>query len=460
MAAGYRGTVHFSSSDPLASLPADYTFTATDAGVHTFSVSLMTSGPQSIAVTDVGSQITVTLLSGITVATPQGYELQTTGFTSPVTAGTPENFTRLGARLQRQSRDRLHRHGPVHQFRPASRLAGELYLHGRRRRGHTFTATLKTAGLQSITATDTASCLAAADSGIQVQPAAASALVVSGYPSPVTANTSQTFLVTAYDTYGNVATGYTGTVHFTSTDPLAALPANYTYTSTDAGSHFFSATFQTIDVQSSDTVYIAENNPSIYFLQGNVYNDLNGNNQFATNDPPIAGATVQLYKSDGTTLLGTTTTDANGQYLFDQANVAGGQLQAGIYDLVETPPAGYLPEGVQSQLGLRPVVGPDHAVDPGHAAQPFGAQPQSQLSGAGEYGTVEVNNSPIAAYIGLLNLKLYESGSLAAAVSADCVALPRGRELGQHLQRHGAAGGHRAGPQRRPDRLADRPFRQ
>src|SRR5262249_45386431 len=33
---GYTGMVHFSSSDPQAQLPADYTFTAADNGVHTF----------------------------------------------------------------------------------------------------------------------------------------------------------------------------------------------------------------------------------------------------------------------------------------------------------------------------------------------------------------------------------------------------------------------------------------
>jgi hypothetical protein len=38
--------------------------------------------------------------------------------------------------------------------------------------------------------------------------------------------------VTAYDTYGNVATGYVGTVYFTSaTDPTATLPVAYTFTS-------------------------------------------------------------------------------------------------------------------------------------------------------------------------------------------------------------------------------------
>ena len=33
---GYTGTVHFSTNAPSATLPADYTFTVADAGVHTF----------------------------------------------------------------------------------------------------------------------------------------------------------------------------------------------------------------------------------------------------------------------------------------------------------------------------------------------------------------------------------------------------------------------------------------
>jgi adhesin/invasin len=50
----YTGTVRFSSSDPKAVLPADYTFTAADAGVHTFrGLKLFTKGKQTITVTDV-----------------------------------------------------------------------------------------------------------------------------------------------------------------------------------------------------------------------------------------------------------------------------------------------------------------------------------------------------------------------------------------------------------------------
>src|SRR6266849_3793531 len=50
---GYRGTVMFSSSDPTPILPANYTFTAADAGSHTFTVTLRTAGQQTITVAEV-----------------------------------------------------------------------------------------------------------------------------------------------------------------------------------------------------------------------------------------------------------------------------------------------------------------------------------------------------------------------------------------------------------------------
>ena len=49
--------------------------------------------------------------------------------------------------------------------------------------------------------------------------------------------------LTAYEADGDVATGYTGTVHFTSTDGAATLPLNYTFTGADAGTHSFPGGF-------------------------------------------------------------------------------------------------------------------------------------------------------------------------------------------------------------------------
>src|SRR5207302_1192504 len=45
--------------------------------------------------------------------------------------------------------------------------------------------------------------------------------------------------VTALDAFGNTATGFTGTAHFTSTDTQAGLPADYAFTASDAGTHVF-----------------------------------------------------------------------------------------------------------------------------------------------------------------------------------------------------------------------------
>jgi hypothetical protein len=68
--AGFSGTVHFSSSDGAATLPADYTFGSADAGQHVFfqGITLHTPGPQTITVNAAG----VTRTLKVTVAAPIG----------------------------------------------------------------------------------------------------------------------------------------------------------------------------------------------------------------------------------------------------------------------------------------------------------------------------------------------------------------------------------------------------
>jgi hypothetical protein len=48
----YRGTVHFQSSDPHATLPPDYPFTAADQGQHVFHATFLAVGLQSLEVSD------------------------------------------------------------------------------------------------------------------------------------------------------------------------------------------------------------------------------------------------------------------------------------------------------------------------------------------------------------------------------------------------------------------------
>jgi uncharacterized delta-60 repeat protein len=104
----------------------------------------------------------------------------------------------------------------------------------------TFRATLETAGTQSLTATDTVTtAINGSDASIQVNPAAATHFVISG-PSSVKSGSGFSITVTALDAYGNVATGYTGTVRFTDSVGGGTLPGNYTFTAADAGVHTFS----------------------------------------------------------------------------------------------------------------------------------------------------------------------------------------------------------------------------
>jgi hypothetical protein len=239
-ATGYTGTVHFSSSDGQAVLPADYTFTAADGGVHTFSATLKTAGTQSITATDTATGSIAGSETGITVIPAAASTMSVSGFPSPITAGVAGSFT-------------ITLNDPYGNI--ASGYAGTVHFTSSDGKAslpanytftaadagvHTFSATLKTADTQSITAMDTTiASLTGTDSGISVNPAAAAKFVLSA-PATVTHGITFSLTMTVIDAYGNVVTNYSGTVHFTSTDGTASLPANYTFTAADKGVHTFS----------------------------------------------------------------------------------------------------------------------------------------------------------------------------------------------------------------------------
>jgi FG-GAP-like repeat/RTX calcium-binding nonapeptide repeat (4 copies) len=70
-------------------------------------------------------------------------------------------------------------------------------------------------------------------------------LVIGGLPASTTAGQAQTFTVTVRDNAGNVQTGYRGTMHITSNDGQAVLPADHQFTAADAGVFTFTVTFKT-----------------------------------------------------------------------------------------------------------------------------------------------------------------------------------------------------------------------
>ena len=105
----------------------------------------------------------------------------------------------------------------------------------------TFTATLKTAGPQTITATDSNS-LSGSSTSIPVSPGAAAHFSVSG-PTAASAGVQFMFTVAAIDPFNNIATGYSGLVHFSSNDGQAVLPINSALTN---GTGTFPATLKMV----------------------------------------------------------------------------------------------------------------------------------------------------------------------------------------------------------------------
>jgi hypothetical protein len=71
-------------------------------------------------------------------------------------------------------------------------------------------------------------------------------------PASTTAGTAFSVTVTAKDQSNATITGYTGTVHFTTTDPAGVVPADYTFVAADHGTHTFSnaVTMRTAPTQS------------------------------------------------------------------------------------------------------------------------------------------------------------------------------------------------------------------
>jgi hypothetical protein len=67
-------------------------------------------------------------------------------------------------------------------------------------------------------------------------------LAIRGVPSSVTAGTPTPLTAAVLDGVGNPATGYRGTIHFDTNNPNTTLPANYTFSAADAGTHTFSFT--------------------------------------------------------------------------------------------------------------------------------------------------------------------------------------------------------------------------
>ena len=244
-ATGYTGTVRFTSTDGKATLPAEYTFTTTDKGFQTFSVKLVTAGPRSLKVEDKDAP-TLSAEANTSVKWAPVASLVLDAPDSAV-AGAPfsAKLTALDVHgnLVKDYTSTVTFSADAAKATVPAAYTFTLGDEGSRQ----FDFVLKEAVSTKLTVTD--GTLSASDT-VALSHAAPSVLVMATPAGPFTAGTAFTVDVTLEDAYGNVATGYTGTVGFTSSDGKALLPADYTFVTGDAGRKSFSMTLKTAGSQS------------------------------------------------------------------------------------------------------------------------------------------------------------------------------------------------------------------
>ncbi len=251
----YEGTVDFSGTDnQIAGLPSDYTFTAADAGSHTFAdAALKTAGNQTITATD---SVTGTMTGGVAVDVVPAAASQMVITSSPLTliAGSREQVTarledaysNLGATPATNQTIRLTTTSTAGTFYATqsgtASITGVVITTGQS--GVSFYYSDTKAGAPTVTVSDGA--FGSSLSQVQtVDPAAARAfMVTTSLANPDVAGAAGTVTVTAKDAYGNtVGNGpnqYEGTVDLSGTDAqTVGLPASHTFSATDAGSYTF-----------------------------------------------------------------------------------------------------------------------------------------------------------------------------------------------------------------------------
>src|SRR5205085_2741287 len=150
-APSYGGTVHFTSSDGQAVLPANYTLVRA-AGRRV--ATLKTGGSQSITATDTATASITGTQGSITVNAGGATTLGVAGYPSPTTAGAAQNFTVTAKDTGGNAATGYL--GTVHftSSDGAAVLPANYTFVAADNGAHTFSATLKTAGTATSIATN------------------------------------------------------------------------------------------------------------------------------------------------------------------------------------------------------------------------------------------------------------------------------------------------------------------
>lgn len=302
----FGDTLHFSTSDAMATLPADAAYSNNSSNVDPVSLTFHTSGPQTVTVADQttnlagkptltatysasvspvasaaalnvstddvavnGQTINVTVSAVDVAGYPVSSNSATSGYGKAVTLS--DVLMQGGTTIPNRS-DTGTGSSSAHTFAPAKDKGS-----------YTFPVTVKgcTSGTctDTITATDNSSSPLTNAVAVTVTAGRVTQLAVTAGGSTSTkagASTRNvavpTVTVTAENAYSQQVKSYTGKVHFTSSDKWATLPADYHFTGTassggDSGSQTFNDSTNgqvTLNTKGSQTLNVTDiTNPTL-----------------------------------------------------------------------------------------------------------------------------------------------------------------------------------------------------
>ncbi len=284
----YAGTIAFSSTDAQAVLPGGFTFATTDAGQHTFSVTLKTAGAQTVTASDAAHSLSGT--GGFTVAPASGTNCSVTGLPASAAAG-----AQLGLRVTVKDDFGNVATGysgtiGLTSSDGSAQLSAAATFAGTDAGSRAFSAQLRLAGPQTVTASDGASPFSC-QGNVTIVPGATLFLVTFA-GTDAWAGTPVVATVRAQDGFGNGVTNYAGTIAFATSDAAAATPANVTLNGTEGGTTNVNVTFNTVGLQTltaTDTVVSTATGTGTQTVHGLVYTD------------PSSGGKVRVVKNAAST---------------------------------------------------------------------------------------------------------------------------------------------------------------
>ncbi len=238
VATGYAGRVILASSDKSALIPPPYTFAASDAGSHIFSVTFRASGPQTLTVLDdakaslnASQTISVSPAAAATLVFSPSITAPAAGVPFSLTVGVRDEFGNSASNYRGTVTLSASPTGTGETFVPSSSSGGS----------YGFSVTLNRSGIRTLNAAGPGGVFGTAT--VTVTPAELSNVALNPASASVLAGTSQAYSAAGFDKFNNSLGDITSSTTFsispdgscTGTVCTASVAGPHTITATSGG---------------------------------------------------------------------------------------------------------------------------------------------------------------------------------------------------------------------------------